>query len=371
MNRFLLVAGTLLSLLMSRGGEVQSHLAAEPTLRLIGNMDEARAAHTATKLEDGRVLIVGGMTVSERRIAGAIVLSVKDEVVLSQVDAVLNRQSHTATLLENGFVLITGGFNSRGEHLQSVELFDPTSNSFEFAGEMTVARAGHQATRLQDGRVLLTGGATTGGEFLRSAEIYSPSTNTFSSVGMMSTSRRSHTATVLHSGKVLVVGGHSGRRRNIQIFATTEVFDPREDRFLASATMTTPRHKHDSVLLSDGRVLVVAGADERDFRGVYRSTEIYNPELDEFVEGPRTITGRFKHRGTSVLQSDGRVVLLGGARKAELLDIEQGSSVVVESASSLPGLFSAAAELDDGRILVLGGYGPNIRAQSGIWVFTQ
>jgi hypothetical protein len=39
--------------------------------------------------------------------------------------------------------------------------------------------------------------------------------------------------------------------------------------------MNIRRHKHDAILLRDGRVLITGGTDERDSRGVYASTEIW------------------------------------------------------------------------------------------------
>ena len=58
------------------------------------------------------------------------------------------RAAHTATLLDNGKVLITGGFVSNGGGLSSVEIFDPASHTFTAAENMTTARASHTATRL-------------------------------------------------------------------------------------------------------------------------------------------------------------------------------------------------------------------------------
>src|SRR5688572_520043 len=69
----------------------------------------------------------------------------------------VERRSHTATLLENGKVLIVGGDNQNGIVSQA-EIFDPVSQVSNLASSLLTARTDHTATRLPDSRVLLMGG---------------------------------------------------------------------------------------------------------------------------------------------------------------------------------------------------------------------
>lgn len=72
------------------------------------------------------------------------------------------RYGHTATKLQDGRVLITGGTN--GEHaLQGANYFDPKTGDIEFVSDMRYPRVWHTATLLPDGNVLILGGRTWSG----------------------------------------------------------------------------------------------------------------------------------------------------------------------------------------------------------------
>jgi uncharacterized protein with beta-barrel porin domain len=94
----------------------------------------------------------------------------------------VNRDSHTATVLQNGKVLIAGG-QWNGTILKSCELYDPTSGDFTTTGNLNYARMSHTATLLQNGEVLIVGGTTPlngSNGFELVAELYNPATGTFS-----------------------------------------------------------------------------------------------------------------------------------------------------------------------------------------------
>src|SRR2546430_14837481 len=68
------------------------------------------------------------------------------------------RESHTATLLQNGMVLVAGGVDCCGTVYASAELYDPASGTWTATGSLNTERAGHTATLLQNGFVLVAGG---------------------------------------------------------------------------------------------------------------------------------------------------------------------------------------------------------------------
>src|SRR5581483_9740154 len=68
------------------------------------------------------------------------------------------RAYHTATLLNDGRVLIAGGFDANSDVLNSFDIYDPRSGSFSATGTMTTTRTYHTATLLPNGMVLIVGG---------------------------------------------------------------------------------------------------------------------------------------------------------------------------------------------------------------------
>ena len=68
------------------------------------------------------------------------------------------RDDHTATLLEDGRVLVIGGGGEGYASSTSADLYDPATGKFSRTGSMKTGRWLHTATLLQDGRVLILGG---------------------------------------------------------------------------------------------------------------------------------------------------------------------------------------------------------------------
>jgi hypothetical protein len=337
-------------------------LVAAPAMRV------DRAAHTATALRDGRVLVAGGF-VQPRSDKAAEAYDPQANQFRPLPAMVQTRHSHTATLLSDGKVLIAGGYGEGGATLASAELFDPATNTFTPAGSLQTARADHIAVLLEDGKVLLAGGLGAGWTFLSSAELYDPSTGRFSSTGDMTAARESHTVVRLRDGRVLIVGGHNGQRRNLMLLTSAEVYDPATGAFARVGDMRVRRHKHDAILLPDGRVLISGGTDERDSGGIYRSTELFDPQTRRFVDGPRLQLPRYKHAGTSVVLPSGLVLLAGGAPQAEVFDPERRVFALVAGEPRMAGQFSAVAPMEGGAVLITGGYGNGTGPRSSAWLY--
>jgi Kelch motif/Galactose oxidase, central domain len=336
-------------------------------------MSAARAAHTATTLRDGRVLVAGGFTNEENAVSGAELFDPARARFTALPRMRTLRHSHTATLLTDGTVLLVGGYTVGSSVLAAAELFDPATNRFTPTGSLGAARAGHVAVALPNGKVLIAGGVGPAWSFLSSAEIYDPATGRFAPTGSMTIARESHAAVLLQSGQVLVVGGHQGRRAGITLYTSAERYDVASGTFRKVGDMRVRRHKHDAVLLRDGRVLITGGTDERDMDGIYNSTELFDPASATFTMGPVMLRPRYKHNGSAVLLTDGTVLIAGGARQAETFDpragARAGAFALVPGSSPMAGQFSAVAPLAGGGVLITGGYGGGTGPRTSAWVY--
>ncbi len=117
------------------------------------------------------------------------------------------RAEATATLLEDGTILLVGGKDAASTH-DDAELWNPVTRQSESLA-LATARSGHQATLLDGGRVLITGGVDSTGTPLHSVELYIPGVG-FVSERPLANARAGHVTTTLCDGTVLVVGGGSG-----------------------------------------------------------------------------------------------------------------------------------------------------------------
>jgi hypothetical protein len=97
------------------------------------------------------------------------------------------RGQHTATRLDDGTVLITGGQKLGGAFVSNAEIYDPVAGSFTLTGALNTPRVSHTATLLPNGTVLIAGGAVTSTFASPSAEIYDPTKHTFAETGSLTT----------------------------------------------------------------------------------------------------------------------------------------------------------------------------------------
>ena len=112
------------------------------------------------------------------------------------------RWLHTATRLQDGKVLVA----SYG----SAEVYNPDTATWTLTGAMADNRDRHQAILLPNGKVLAVGGNGPYVDGLTSAELYNPVTSTWTATASLNIGRTDHTLTLLPNGKVLATAGSDG-----------------------------------------------------------------------------------------------------------------------------------------------------------------
>jgi hypothetical protein len=279
------------------------------------SLDQGVFYHTATLLNDGSVLIVGGQLNNSSADATTQAEIYQPSSGTFAVLGGLNipRQQHTATLLQDGRVLIVGGFSqTRGDAVASAEIFDPASGFAYTNGNLTFARYGHSATLLPDGRVLIVGGFSFAMGELNDAELYDPFADTFSYVGPLSAAAGfGHTATLLPNGTVLIAAGIYNAGVNPSPSNIAELYAPGHGlgTFSQTGNLGTARYFHTATLQSNGTVLFTGG--QIDGNGTPTAdAEVYDPASGTFAPAGPLYTARDAHTATPL--GDGRVVVTGG-----------------------------------------------------------
>ncbi len=172
-----------------------------------GSMLQAREMVTATTLQDGRVLAVGGWEYQDQ--ATVELWDPKTGTFSVAGNMPEPREGQSATLLPSGRVLVVGGYKYKVDRLATALLWDPDTLTFSPAGSLAVPRVGHAAVLLPDGRVLIAGGG------LPTAEIWDPVAQAFSDAGASS-----HAGTESGQAQTGWSGPDRGRQADGSIRAT-------------------------------------------------------------------------------------------------------------------------------------------------------
>lgn len=338
-----------------------------------------RYGHTATKLQDGRVLVVGGfqafilatsLTETCNIYEPYPSLQLSTDVFQQQYERITAAtyhspiSEHAAILLDDGQVLVCGGIDSLSPLTDTAAcyLYDPNTDTWTATGSMGFPRASVRLSKRQDGTVLATGGLANF-TIDTSSEIYDPATGTWNYTnGPLLTGRYYHTQTALNDDGALAVGGQdpSGFATNL-----CEWYNPGVGEWQYVGSMTYARMNHSAVLLPDGRVLVVGGTGFNPTQSLMplrlTSCEIYDPQTKKW--GPAGDMSVARELPSVWYDSvHNRVYAANGADYEETVDVldvatmKWSVSYAGMLGTSLFGQFGATTTvLDDGATALLVG----------------
>lgn len=222
----------------------------------------ARYGHQAVRLNDGRVLAVGGSS-------GEVVLRACEvydpatklwEPAASMASA---RKDFLALLLSDGKVLVAGGKDENGALLNSCEIYDPTGDFWSAASTLPAASAFLEGCQI-GGKVFVCGGETLGGMTANAYwASYGGSLGAWTATASpMAAARGMHTVTPLNDGiNVLIAGGVGSTATNAAALNSAELWNSSLDTFTTTGAPGETRYGHQAFKLTDGRVMLVDGSE--------------------------------------------------------------------------------------------------------------
>jgi hypothetical protein len=304
---------------------------AAATWTMAGTMGIARMGHQAVLLRDGRVLVVGGDPARSLQSTAEIF----DPATLEWTPAsplalhrpswrVVPRPDFTATRLPDGRVLVVGGNDPTFSGIREAEIYDPASDTWQLTARSGVWRVGHSATLLADGRVLVAGGVTDW-DFVwlaPFAETYDPRSDSWARAGI-GPARFDHSMIALGDGTVLFAAG-AGPVPGAPLPAwmpwwiggvteTSVAYDARNGTWTPAASLNAVSDFHISVNLGDRVVAFLQFVES----GRPLRLEVYSPAARAWFTADAA--GTAPSVAFTATKIDTRTALFVGPRGAKLL----------------------------------------------------
>ncbi|MCO4792761.1 MAG: hypothetical protein KC493_03555 [Bacteriovoracaceae bacterium] len=381
--------------------DIESTLA--PGFIAANELNEARGYHTSTLLNDGRILVVGGLSSNS---AFAYTNEIWDTGTWTDTRDLslggatggsmiaqgsngsryyIGRYGHTATKLNDGRVLIVGGKGFEGKldssgnpevsDLESAFLYDPVTNTFsQTSSSLNFPRINHYATLLKDGRVLIAGGFnSTVRQTIPYVEVFNPDTSTFTDLNnQMKLPREGGSAHLLPSGDVLFVGGQlfavtpSNPNISLYIAPNSELYSLIVGGADGPLLTDGPRRNYSYSDFSNGDFYIFGGQNGSDDSDLITR---YNSSNDTFESAGYLNSARAYSQASPVANG---VIVVGGittdntivaVSSADFYNLETQTS---QSYSMLNDRFlHQVVAVNDKEVLVIGGFSGTMSSYSG------
>lgn len=265
------------------------------TFKLAGNLNYPKNYHTATLLQDGRVLIVGGQLIDTEKdynhqkfkFAEYSEIYNPNTGKFEKVSKLnIPRSRHASILLNNGNVLVVGGI-TYNERLSSAEIYDVKNNKFIKLENMNSIRVSPQLIKLENGKILIIAGyansdignknctdRTCGWQ--REIEAFDPEKKRFEEFILNNISEPTSKATLLKNGTILFSAGSKSVHWYVVTTKTSTILYPEKNEIIKGPELNQKRADHTATLLNDGSVLISGGKTIENEKSL-KISELFKP----------------------------------------------------------------------------------------------
>lgn len=217
-----------------------------------GSLSVRKTHHCGELLNNGKVLVFGGSyfnwgTASSTYYNSAELYNPNTGTWTSTGNMQLPRAYATSVLLDNGNVMVCGGMY--GPYTQSCEIYDVTTGTWSYTDSIHSQQLESKAVKLNNGKILFVGGSG-------SCELYDQTSNTWTLTGNATFSGTTgFDIALLPNGNVLGTGGDPGAPQ-------AKIYDVTSGTWGAAPNqMNNIRAHNTSITMTNGKVLVASGSN--------------------------------------------------------------------------------------------------------------
>lgn len=339
-------------------------LVVDPNWVTAGTMTGARALHGAVRLQDGRVLVAGGVVTSAVDLDSAEIFDPTTETWAATGSLPAQTRYPQLALLQDGDVLAFGGQRSLLAVADSAR-WSASTGTWVATNPLQTARTRTASVALSDGRVLVLGGCTSDcNQRTASVEQFDPSLNSWSAHGVLTSEAAVHRATLLQDERVLITGGIRGTLLAPTFVA--EFYDPGTGTGVRTTDMPFDTLAHIAQRTADGSVVVGTGCTDINCSALLG-------QAARFIPGTETWTVALNMPSAqadvaAALLPTGQVLVAGGQPQGYTQLYAIGTGWTSGPPSSTARISHTLTSLSDGRVLLAGGDTPaGVTDNSEIW----
>ena len=340
-------------------------------------LDGPRHEHSAVKLVDGSILVVGG-TSGERTLKSALVLAPGATTWTRTGSLRIARRDALLLALPDGGALIVGGRDPQNRPIAEAERLVRAESVWKPAGALNMARSGAAGALLADGRVLVVGGdlATPrlrlrnwtgmGYEFVLSpspaeAEQWNPERSEWQPTASPNVAFVEATLTTTRAGSILGIGAAwvnaPGETGTVQI----ERFDPVTSTWAALGNANRCNRVEAAVPIADDAVFFT-GDQSYPLMGAF--TEIWSGA----TASPAASLPRSSSAPTLSAISSDEVLAVGGEQASAWRWVRGADAWVRAGLLRQARRGHTATVASDGRVVVIGGLSQGLPlASTELW----
>lgn len=330
-----------------------------------GSLNTPRQSFTATALDDGDVIVTGGLDTNNNAVCSIERYSVSSGTWSNAGNLDPCAELQTATLLPNGNIWIAGGVTSvTDDSNTATEIYNPVTQLTTSSVDLPAPRYYATATLITgsqcgaDGDVLIAGGGNSYTGLSTTSYLFDYRANNgegaITTTGNMVTARLGDAVTATGDGQIVFVGGVNDGT----LLASVETYNPCNESFQLAAGLSTPVNEPAVSTLADGQVFVAGGFSDTTFSSPVGNTQILSPaspptvqitsapsgDVSEFADNS---VGFSISRGTAPIATT-TCTLNGtptpcGNEVADLNDLQPGQYQFVVTSTGLDGLLSQAS----------------------------